>query len=78
MLWPEDDVFDYKDFLFYEVSLISCSSYCLCYKTEHGLVKNSFWSNLSKTFLILFFFRIQCIWPYLEVTDPFGVQFCIR
>jgi hypothetical protein len=22
------------------------------------------------------FYQIQCIWPYAEVFDPFGVEFC--
>ena len=33
-------------------------------------------ANVSKTIPHFLFYQVQCIWFYVEVFDPFGLEFC--
>ena len=48
---------------FVSVLLVSCSESLSC-------------ASVFKTLPYFLFYQIQGIWPYVEVLDPFRVEFC--
>ena len=61
-------------FLFQEVPFFNCFSQCLCY---WGYIKKLSPVPMNSSVLSTFIFCVdQCGWLYVEVFDPFGLEFC--
>jgi hypothetical protein len=36
------------------------------------------YANVFKAIPHFFFYQVQCVWLYVEVVDPVGIEFCER